>query len=404
MNNYLNKIAALFLKFHKHIASIVGILLLATVIELFSFSSKEKLDDKSYSEYFNANYKVFGVNIPKDLNFAGEGVPINDFTVRESIDRELLVNTYFQSQTILIHKRANRWFPVIEPILKKNGIPDDFKYIALIESNLSNVVSPKGATGFWQLIEGTAKYYNLEINEEVDERYNVEKSTEAACKYFQEAYEKFGSWTLAAASYNLGMGGIENQLKKQKANNFYDLLLNEETSRYIFRILSTKEIISKPSNYGYILRKKDLYPSLQTYKIKIDSSVTDLADFAISQGISYKILKTFNPWLRKNYLKNSNKKTYEITLPKNGFNEAYFADMNNEEQNTLSSIDTSKSIQPTFKPKPDVIHIIKEGETISSIAKQYKISNDQLKMWNLLPEHEQLKVGQELVIFLKNDK
>ncbi len=404
MNSYLNRLYNFILKSRKHIVSVVGVLFLALIVEVFSFSSKEKLDDKSYSEYFNANYKVFGVNIPKDLNFAGEGVPINDFTVRESIDRELLVSTYFQSQTILIHKRANRWFPIIEPILKKNGIPEDFKYIALIESNLSNVVSPKGATGFWQLIESTAKYYNLEINEEVDERYNVEKSTETACKYFQEAYEKFGSWTLAAASYNLGMGGIENQLKKQKADNYYDLLLNEETSRYIFRILSTKEIISKPSNYGYILRKKDLYPNLQTYKIKIDSSVVDFADFAISQNISYKILKTFNPWLRKNYLKNPNKKTYKITLPKSGFNETYFADMNNEELNTINSNDTSKSIQPAFKAKPDIIHIVKEGETISSIAKQYKISDDQLKMWNLLPEHEQLKSGQELVIFLKNDK
>ena len=284
----------------------------------FSFSSK-KNDDKSFQDEFNANYKVFSLNIPKDINFSGDLVPINNFDVRESLDRELLLNTYFQSQTIMLHKRANRWFPIIEPILKQQGVPDDFKYIALIESNLTNVVSPAGATGFWQFIESTGKNYGLEINDEVDERYNVEKSTVAACKYFKDAYKELHNWTLVASSYNLGLGGISNQLNNQKVKSYYDLLLNQETARYVFRLLAVKEIISHPKNYGYIIRKKDLYPFIPTYNVKIDSSVTNFTDFAIANNINYKMLKLFNPWLRKSSLNNANHKEYIIKLPKKGY-------------------------------------------------------------------------------------
>lgn len=300
-------------------------LLLFIPLEIFIFSAKVSEEDDLYWKSFLANNKIYGVLIPKDLQFANEKVPVYDFTVAESMERELLVNTYFHSQTILMHKRANRWFPLIEQILKKNGVPDDFKYISLIESNLTNSISPKGATGFWQFVESAGKQYGLEMNDEVDERYHVEKSTEAACKYFNDAYKTFGNWTLAAASYNVGIEGLKKQIDRQKANSYYDLSLNDETARYIYRILAVKEVISNSKKYGYQLRKKDLYPEIHTQKISIDSSITDLASFAQSNNVSYKILKYFNPWLRKNYLSNKEKKTYIISIPKPGYNEEYLS-------------------------------------------------------------------------------
>lgn len=320
-------------------------IILLSVIKLFSYSVSDSISDSDYDEYFNASYKVFSIHIPKNLNFAGEKVPITDFIVREAVEKELIINTYWQSQSLLLHKRANRWFPVIEPILKQNGVPDDFKYIALIESQLTNVVSPQGATGFWQLVEPTAEGYGLVVNDEVDERYDVAKSTQAACKYFNEAYKLFNNWTLVAASYNRGMTGMQAALDKQKVNNYYDLLLTEETARYVFRILAMKEIISRPKVYGFILRKKDLYPPIATKKIIVDSSITDLAVFAISQKINYKILKTFNPWLRANTLTNPEKKKYAIEIPKGNIT-IYDLDGNYEGSNILSSKDSVNLIVP----------------------------------------------------------
>ena len=303
----------------------VMLFLLLIPVELFIFSKGISEADELYWRSFLANNKIYAVPIPKDLQFADEKVPVYDFTVIESMERELLVNTYFHSQTILIHKRANRWLPFIAQILKKNGVPDDFKYVALIESNLANAVSPKGATGFWQFLEGAGKEYGLEINDEVDERYNVEKATEAACKYILDARQTLGNWTLAAASYNIGIDGMKKQLEKQRSTSYYDLALNDETARYIFRILAMKEVISNPRNYGYMLRKKDLYPAIPTQKIQIDSSITDFGAFAQKNNVSYKILKYFNPWLKKSSLVNKNKKTYFIEIPKPGYNEEYIA-------------------------------------------------------------------------------
>lgn len=305
-------------------------------------------ENELYWKAFLAHNKFFSVPVPKDLQFANEKVPTYDFTVIESMERELLVNTYLHSQTILMHKRANRWLPLLASILKKNGVPDDFKYIALVESNLTNIVSPKGATGFWQFLDGSAKQCGLEVNDEVDERYNIEKSTEAACKYFNDAYKTFGSWTLAAASYNIGVDGLKNQLEKQKVVSYYDLSLNEETSRYVFRILALKEVVSNPKNYGYQLRKKDLYPSISTQKIKIDSSISDFADFAQKYNISYKILKYFNPWLRKNSLTNKDKKKYSIEIPSPGYNEEYLA--------RLTSADSSGMKPDDLPTSADSLH------------------------------------------------
>lgn len=291
----------------------------AISIKLFIFSSDVASNDISYKDGFIKNYKVFVVEIPDNLRFAGENVPIDNFDVRESYDREILVNTYWQSQTLLLIKKANRWFPVIEPILKEQGVPDDFKYLALIESGFSNVVSPAGATGFWQFIKETGKKYGLEINDEVDERYNVEKSTIAACKYLKASYDTLKNWTLAAASYNMGLDGLLDQIDIQKENTYYNLLLSDETSRYIFRILAIKSIINNPKAYGFYLRKTDLYPPIPTYNISLDSTVSNFADFASKLNINYKILKQFNPWLRKPKLTNKSSKLYTLKIPKEGY-------------------------------------------------------------------------------------
>lgn len=264
--------------------------------------------------------KVSGIDFPDKMDFAGENVPLHVYDVKERLDRELLINVNLHSSTILIIKRANKAFPIIEPILAKYNVPDDFKYLAVIESSLLNAVSSAGARGVWQFMPETAREKGMEVSETVDERYHLEKSTEAACKYLVSAKEKFGSWTLAAASYNGGMNGITKQIEFQKVNDYYDLLLNEETARYVFRILALKEIMKNPVSYGFDIQPKDLYENLPTKKIEVDSTISDLAIFAKGQGINYKILKYHNPWLRDKKLDNPNKKKYEIIIPLQGYN------------------------------------------------------------------------------------
>jgi len=275
-------------------------------------------NDTSNSKEFPQNYKIISPEVPHNLSFAGEKIPVENFEVFERIDREILVNTYLHSATVLIIKRANRWFPLIENILRKNKIPDDFKYIAAIESGLANVVSPAKATGFWQILKEPAERYGLEVNDEVDERYDVALATEAACKYLREAYSKFGSWTLAAASYNMGMAGVSRQLERQKTSTYYNLVLGEETSRYIARAVAIKEIFLNQKDYGYMIEKGDLYQPLNWNEIELNGQTINLADYALSQGVNYKILKYYNPWLRDNTLTNRYGKTYKIKLPTEG--------------------------------------------------------------------------------------
>jgi len=290
------------------------------VAQLFNYS---KLSDKECehlgTEYMD-KYNVYALKMPNKLFFADEEVPLDRWDVKESFDREMLVNTYWQSQTLLFLKRANRYFPIIEPILKNEGVPDDFKYLALIESGLiPTVVSPAGAVGFWQFMTPTAKDYKLEVSKEVDERYDIEKSTRAACKYLKDSYKKFGTWALVAASYNAGRTHIHTQMKLQDAGTYYDLLLGEEPGRYLFRILAAKRIMENPDDFGFRFRDSDLYPNIPTRKIKIKGEVKNFAAFAKKNGVNYKILKFFNPWLRKPYLTNKYKKEYEITLPAKGY-------------------------------------------------------------------------------------
>lgn len=273
--------------------------------------SNENLTDKN--PVVKANY------FPTEIDFAGEKAPLHISDVKERLDRELLVNANLDASTLLIIKRANRFFPTIEPILKKYGVPDDFKYLAVAESALMNATSSAGAKGFWQFMPDTAKERGMEVNEGVDERYHLEKSTEAACKYLLDAYKKFGSWTLAAASYNGGFGGVNKQITIQGVSNYYDLLLTDETARYVFRILALKEIMKNPTQYGFNIAPSDLYQNIPTKKVEVDSSITDLAAFAKAQGINYKILKIHNPWLRDKKLTNVAKKKYVIEIPMEGY-------------------------------------------------------------------------------------
>lgn len=300
---------------------LIALASLSAGILFYFFSLDNGVSDKQYREAFRRNYKIFAPAVPDNIDFAGETVPLNIFYVREALDREILVNTYWHNKTVLLFKRAHRWFPVIEPILKENGIPDDFKYLAVIESDLSNAVSPSGAAGFWQFLKGTAKDFKLEVNKEVDERYHVEKSTEAACRYLNASYEKFGSWALVAAAYNGGNRRISEALQDQKVDSYYDLLLSEETSRYVFRILALKTIMESPTAFGFFLREKDFYPTIPVKNIKVTESISNMADFAAGHNINYRVLKIFNPWLRSTSLKIKKGKSYIISIPDKEYKE-----------------------------------------------------------------------------------
>jgi hypothetical protein len=265
------------------------------------------------------SFTVYGVEMPDQVTFAGEPLPLDLFDVKEALDRELLSNTYFHSQTIRLIKLANRYFPQIEPVLRKNLVPDDFKFLAIAESGLTQAVSPAKAVGFWQLMSGTAREHGLEVNSEVDERYHIAKSTQVACEYLIESYRKYGNWTMTAASYNAGRRGVDRQIGRQKKENYYDLLLNEETARYIYRVVALKLIFEDPAAYGFKLTEKDLYPEIPTYTVEVDSAVADFADYAAVHETNYKILKYLNPWLREARLTNPRGKTYEIILPAKGY-------------------------------------------------------------------------------------
>lgn len=302
----------------KNVLAAIGLICLSG---LFIFAVQKAPEDNTISseEKIVNDYNVYAIPVPENLDFAGEPVPLGDPDVYERMDRELLVNTYWQSNGLLMFKQAQKYFPVIEPILKEHGIPDDFKYLAVIESGLSNVVSPAGARGIWQIMPATARENGLEVNDNVDERYHLAKSTELACKYLLRSKESLGSWTLAAAAYNAGNAGVSRRLKEQNVKDYYDLLLGEETGRYIFRIIALKEILKNPKAYGFNFNKSDLYNSIPTYEVKVDTEVNDFTAFAEKHGINYKILKIHNPWLREDHLNNKSRKQYIIEIPEKGY-------------------------------------------------------------------------------------
>lgn len=265
-------------------------------------------------DYLDQN--IHDIELPKTLDFCGEAVPLDRFYVRESLEREIIVNSYRHSNTILLLKRTTRWFPVIEPILRKNNLPEDFKYLAMIESDLTNVVSPSKAVGFWQFLEGTGKQYGLEIYKEVDMRYNQELETQIACDFLKDLYAKFGSWTLSAAAYNCGGGKMSRSIEEQHVSSYYDLLLPAETERYIYRILAFKLITQNPEKYGFHISDEGWYQPLEYKTITVTETIEDLAQFAIDKGTNLKMLKYYNPWLRSNKLTISEGNSYQIKLPK----------------------------------------------------------------------------------------
>lgn len=290
-----------------------GIILFMVAGTFRSFSNSPFSGSLTDTIVSNKPYKL-----PDSVIFAGERMPLENFDTRESLERELITSAYRHSSTILIIKRANRWLPVIERILKKNNIPDDFKYLAAAESEYSNMISPAGATGFWQIMPETGKEEGMEINQVVDERYDVERSTEFACDYFRKSYEKYGNWTLTAASYNGGRAAIDEQIEIQHQKDYYDLLLSEETARYIFRAVAYKLIITDPSSYGFTISQDELYPELKYTEVTVDTAVTSFSKFAEQFGTNYKLLKYLNPWLRKPYLTPKPGKIYRIKIPADG--------------------------------------------------------------------------------------
>lgn len=299
----------------RKVTFVITLFSIVFLTHFFISSTYTSNSDTVHQQGFNSKYNVYSVLKPDNLKFANENIPESTFDVWERLDKELLKNIYWQSNTLLYFKRANKYFPIIEEILEKNNIPSDFKYLALIESGFEYKVSPSGAAGFWQIMKGTAREYGLEVNYAIDERYHLIKSTEAACKYLQKAYDKFGSWTMAAASYNMGINGVQRQVKKQNTNNYFNLYLNDETSRYVFRIIVIKEIMENPRKYGFVFRQNDLYSYPSVNQIRVDSTINNLYSFAQENDINYKILKRFNPWLRTSKLPDESRRVYYIDIP-----------------------------------------------------------------------------------------
>jgi len=303
---------------NKFISSTIIILSMFSLLFLLgSYTSGEKMEGKESStkEGYDLPQRVQSISLNKEYDFAGEKIPLNADT-KERLDRELLVNSYWQSSTLLNIKLAKKFFSEIEPILKKEGIPDDFKYLALAESGLRNVTSSAGAKGYWQFLKGAATDYGLEVNSEVDERYHLEKSTQAACKYLKKLKNQFGSWVNAAGAYNMGPTNFSAQCKSQSEDNYFDLNLGEESSRYVFRLVAMKEILKNPEAFGFYVEENQYYDAMPDfYEISVTESIPDMGTFAHKYGVSYRMLKYYNPWLIDNQLTVRNN-TYTIKIPK----------------------------------------------------------------------------------------
>lgn len=299
--------------------SITAIILASLAIagEAFIFAThKEKNEAEAiHTRAIRADYRVYAPSIPDTLTFCGERVPLNLWYVREGLDRELVSNMYYQSSTLFNIKRASRVFPTIERILKEEGVPLDMKYLCVIESGLQCATSPAGAQGYWQFMKTTGQKYGLEVGDDIDMRNDLEASTHAACRYLKSLKARFGGWTEAAAAYNCGEGGLNRRLENQQQTSYYELLLNQETQRYVYRILALKLIMQHPQDYGFYVRRCDTYPELPTEEVTLGGQNVDLVQFAIAQGTTYKMLRTLNPWLTSSTLKNKSGKTYKVRIP-----------------------------------------------------------------------------------------
>lgn len=386
----------------------VGFCVLYVFFKCFILSPTE--NDLSYA---NTNFYVLDLSIPPNLDFCGEKIPANNYEIKDDLKKEFFSSAYWKTNSQVLFRKAQKWFPYIEPILKQEGVPDDFKYLAVIESHLSNVTSPAGASGFWQLVPSSARNYGLEVNDNVDERYHVEKATHAACKHIKDAYAIFKNWTLSAAAYNLGIGGILNALKRQKANSYFDLLLNRETGSFVYRILAYKTLFASPGHFGIKKKKWTYFPKISFSTFKVDSSITDLSAFAKHIGSSIEIIKAFNPWLSQNTLGNPDKKIYEIRIPKNTQADysSYAADLKCENNvytlneypvaNNLPFLDSSASSTPTYATTSDIntiYHVVKDNENIKQISELYHVKEEEIAAWNKINDLNQAIKGQTLVI------
>jgi len=296
----------------------INITLLTLAVAFIFIASKMDATEKpnyNWTPTENIPQIVKAVNLDQPFAFCGEVLPMTNFDIRERLDRELTVNTYWHSSTLLSIKTSLRYFPEMDKILNEEGLPTDLKYIAVAESGLRNVVSPAGAKGFWQFMKGTGIEYGLEINKEVDERYHFEKSTRAAAQYLKSLKKRFGTWANVAAAYNMGGGNMNKNMRAQKADSYFDLQLNEETGRYYFRLVAIKHIIENPREFGFYLEKKDYYTPLHDYKVvEVDGPIASWGDFAKTHGTTYRMLKIYNPWLIDSKLTNKSGKTYQIRI------------------------------------------------------------------------------------------
>ncbi len=297
--------------------SIIAIILASVAIagEAFIFATHKDRSEEVHQQAIRADYRVYAPSIPDSLTLCGERVPLNIYYVREGLDRELVSNMYYQSNTLFNIKRAVRYFPTIERILKEEHVPEDMKYLCVIESGLQCVTSPAGAQGWWQFMKTTGQKYGLEVNDDVDMRNHLEQSTRAACRYLKDLHQQFGSWTAAAAAYNCGENGLARRFTNQKQKSYYDLYLNRETSRYVYRILALKLIMQHPQDYGYYVRRCDAYPELPTEEVELSGQNVDIVQFAIDNGTSYKMLRSLNPWIATDTFKNKSGKTYKVKIP-----------------------------------------------------------------------------------------
>ncbi len=288
---------------------------LALAGEAFIFATRKDQSEEVHQQAIRADYRVYAPSIPDTLSLCGERVPLDIYYVREGLDRELVSNMYYQSNTLFYIKRATRYFPVIERILREEHVPEDMKYLCVIESGLQCVTSPAGAQGWWQFLKDTGQKYGLEINEDVDMRNHLERSTRAACRYLKDLHQRFGSWSAAAAAYNCGENGLGRRFANQKQSSYYDLYLNRETSRYVYRIIAVKLIMQHPQDYGYYVRHCDTYPEVPTTVVELTGRNVDIVQYAVDNGTSYKMLRTLNPWIVADTFKNKGDKTYRVEVP-----------------------------------------------------------------------------------------
>ncbi|MBP7807982.1 MAG: transglycosylase SLT domain-containing protein [Bacteroidia bacterium] len=399
----LNKtVSDILVFFRKNYGRIILSLVALILLQLIVFYFKNGFGD-NYASYKNNNFSVFGLNIPRNLSFCDEKIPTNDYALKDNLEKEFFKNKQWKNNAGYLFSKAQKWFPYIEPILKKEGVPDDFKYVAVIESHLSNAVSPAGAAGFWQLVPTTARHYGLIVNENVDERLEVEKATHAACKLIKYAYSIFQNWTLSAAAYNLGIGGIQNAMAKQKSDNYYDLLLNRETGSFIYRILAYKTLFANPENLG--LKKKSLkyYPKVPIKIIKVDSSITNLNHFAKSVKCNIAILKLFNPWLLEDKLNNPDKHVYEFKIPKKSDADysSYYTDLLKSEIIDSNSVQLAVADSVSAAEENVINHLVSVNENLKDIADFYDVNVLEIKEWNNITDSTYLKSGTRLIIKLK---